>query len=319
MGEGDVDASLLWDWFNKAKQFFRHKSIETSARVEAIAWGMTGVHAVRWLSANSPLLPSMSWDDYKIHMRSLFLPTDWKHSTRMDILRVQQYSKSFLDFSLELMAKNNLLAGTDSFLNDDFLRNTLEANMDRELARELNRENTNSIVLFRDWLDEVKRINERRRLRLKEIEDTLARISLRNNSRPASTTGRPPVARATSASTMTASTASTFVSIPKLLPNEHALLTANGGCYKCRKFWAGHTSARCPGPPIDAATYKTLTAGSVPPRPTGYVSRFPSTPGAAVAAVISEVPADIPSANLIDITEEPCVPTVAAVLPNASS
>lgn len=44
-----------------------------------------------------------------------------------------------------------------------------------------------------------------------------------------------------------------------------------------------------------------------------------STPGAAVSAVISEVPADVPSANLIDITEEPCVPMVAAVLPNASS
>ncbi|KAF9490474.1 hypothetical protein BDN71DRAFT_1434639 [Pleurotus eryngii] len=160
MGEGDVDASLLWEWFNKREQYFRHKNLTPTTRVEAVAWEMSGIHAIRWLSANSPHLASIDWDDYQAHMCALFLPSDWEHTTRMDVLCVQQGSKPFVDFSLELMGKNNLLAGTDSFLNDELLRDTLEANMDRELSRELNRENTNSILPFHDWLDEVKQINE---------------------------------------------------------------------------------------------------------------------------------------------------------------
>ncbi|KAF9496563.1 hypothetical protein BDN71DRAFT_1505680 [Pleurotus eryngii] len=45
MGKGNINTALLWDWFNKAEQFFRHKSIEVSTHVEAIAWGMTSIHA----------------------------------------------------------------------------------------------------------------------------------------------------------------------------------------------------------------------------------------------------------------------------------
>lgn len=261
----------------------------------------------------------MDWDVYKAHMRALFLPSDWEHTTRMDVLRIQQGSKSFIDFSLELMGKNNLLAGTDSFFNDELVRDTLEANMDRELARELNRDNTNSIVGFRDWLDEVKRIDERRRLRLKEIEDTIARISLRSTA--TRNAARPPFTSRTNTSTApTGST--TFTPIPKLLPEERALLTANGGCYKCRKFWAGHVGARCTEPPIDATKYQTLTQRDIPPRPANFSAHSLSRAGVAanVAAVTQA------SSGLQEVDDSPApldtpatAPAVAAVLPNVSS
>ncbi|KAF9493970.1 hypothetical protein BDN71DRAFT_1393982 [Pleurotus eryngii] len=93
-------------------------------------------------------------------MHTLFLASNWKHTIRMDVLCVQQGSKSFIDFFLDLMSKNNLLAGTDSSLNNELLHDTLKANMDWKLAHELNRENTNSVMLFCDWLDEVKQIDE---------------------------------------------------------------------------------------------------------------------------------------------------------------
>ncbi|KAF9490447.1 hypothetical protein BDN71DRAFT_1511260 [Pleurotus eryngii] len=174
MGEGDIDTSILWDWFNCSENFFRQKSITPENRVVSIAWGMSGIHAVRWLSANSPLLDAMSWDDYKEQMRTLFLPSDWKHASHMDVLCLQQGLRSFIEFSLDMMGHNNLLAGTDSFFNDEALCDTMDANMDRELARECNRENVTSIASFWDWLDEVKHLDERKWQRMEEIERTLA-------------------------------------------------------------------------------------------------------------------------------------------------
>ncbi|KAF9487084.1 hypothetical protein BDN71DRAFT_1437114 [Pleurotus eryngii] len=179
MGEGDVDATVLWEWFNKAENFFRHKSITAENKVVTVAYGMSGVHAIRWLSANSLNLESMTWDDYKTYMHTLFLASDWEHSTRMDMLRIQQGSRTFVDFSLEMMGRNNLLAGTDSFLNDELLRDMLEANMDRELARECNREALSSLSSFRDWLDEVKHVDECHRQRLEEISCEVNRLNSR--------------------------------------------------------------------------------------------------------------------------------------------
>ncbi|KAF9488142.1 hypothetical protein BDN71DRAFT_1513323 [Pleurotus eryngii] len=86
MGESDVDTATLWEWFNKSEQYFCHKGITTITRVEAIAWGMTGVHAIHWLSANLPSLTNMDWEVYKAHMCMLFLPSDWEHTTHCHTL-----------------------------------------------------------------------------------------------------------------------------------------------------------------------------------------------------------------------------------------
>ncbi|KAF9499019.1 hypothetical protein BDN71DRAFT_1428368 [Pleurotus eryngii] len=229
MGEGNVDAAIIWDWINRCGLFFHHKNTPAENRVVSVAWGMSGVHTVHWLSANSPILESMSWNTYKSQLRTLFLPSDWEHSTRMDVLWLQQGSRLFVEYSLDVMGKNNLLAGTDSFFNDEFLRDTLEANMDRELARECNCENTNTIVSFRDWLDEVKRLDEKKHQRMEEIECTLAKINacmVANRSQ-----GRPPLQPHNG---MTSSmNDQTTLRLPKLEDSECQLLSANGGCFKC--------------------------------------------------------------------------------------
>ncbi|KAF9489768.1 hypothetical protein BDN71DRAFT_1435181, partial [Pleurotus eryngii] len=306
MGEGDVDASVLWDWFNRSENFFRQKSITADNRVVSIAWGMSGVHAVRWLSANSPLLDAMSWDDYKEHMRTLFLPSDWEHAGRMDVLRLQQGSRSFVEFSLDMMGRNNLLAGTDSFFNDEALRDTMDANMDRELARECNRENVTSITSFRDWLDEVKRLDERKRQRMEEIERTLARINAKsNNNRATSTVTRPPFQPRNTNAPVGTNTGS-FTPMPKLTDDERALLSANGGCYKCR--------ARCTAPAIDASKYKTLTSRDVPPRPANY-SIHNGASRSAVAAIINNNDASSASIEPVADAENLAAPAVAAVMP----
>ncbi|KAF9495683.1 hypothetical protein BDN71DRAFT_1390877, partial [Pleurotus eryngii] len=244
----------------------QHKNTPAENRVVSVAWGMSGVHTVCWLSMNLPILESMSWDTYKSQLRTLFLPSDWEHSARMDVLRLQQCSRSFVEYSLDVMGKNNLLAGTDSFFNDEFLRDTLEANMDCKLARKCNRENTNAIISFRDWLDEVKHLNKKKRQRMEEIERTLAKINARMVANCSQ--GRPPLQprNGTTSSTNDPTTSR----LPKLEDSERQLLSTNGGCFKCRRFWAGHLGARCTVPPIDASKYKTLTKADVPPHPANY-------------------------------------------------
>ncbi|KAJ8703392.1 hypothetical protein PTI98_002015 [Pleurotus ostreatus] len=113
LGKGDVDASVLWDWINQCESFFRHKTIPTKSKVVTIAWGMTGVHAVRWLSANAPLLEAMAWDEYKEHMCGLFLPSDWEHSACMDVLRLQQGPRTFVDFSQHSRERETMLRGSN--------------------------------------------------------------------------------------------------------------------------------------------------------------------------------------------------------------
>ncbi|KAF9493805.1 hypothetical protein BDN71DRAFT_1432268 [Pleurotus eryngii] len=172
-------------------------------------------------------------DDYKEQMRTLFLPSDWEHAGRMDVLRLQQGSRSFVEFSLDMMSRNNLPTGTDSFFNDEALHDTMDANMDRELARECNRENVTSIASFRDWLDEVKRLDERKRQRMEEIERTLARINAKsNNNRANSSASRPPF-QPRNTNAPNATNMGMFTPMPKLTDDERALLSVNGGCYKC--------------------------------------------------------------------------------------
>ncbi|KAF9489965.1 hypothetical protein BDN71DRAFT_1400673 [Pleurotus eryngii] len=104
----------------------------------------------------------MDWDTYKEQMRSIFLPVNSEYTTRMSILRMKQGSRPFIDYTLDVMGKNNLLARTDSFMNDDFIRNAIEAGMEADLAVECHRENTNSVVAFKAWMDEVKHLDEKR-------------------------------------------------------------------------------------------------------------------------------------------------------------
>lgn len=313
LSEGDLDPAILWEWFIKCETYLRHKGTCDADMVKTIAYGMVGVRAIRWLAAKGPALASMGWEEYKSQMRALFLASDWEHVTRMDILRFRQSSsKPFIDFALELMGKNNLLAGTDSFMDDDFMRETIEAGMEQELSRECNRENANHIEDFQRWLDEVKRIDDRRRARLEELAREFAKLSVRQTP-----STRLPVLRNPVASN-SARSSTTFTPMPRLTDAERKLLLDNGGCYKCRRFWANHIAPRCTNPPLDGAAYKTLTASDVPPRPSNYRGGLARS---AVAALLPANPPDLPPSSISDVNDNAIndEPVVSAVLPNVAS
>ncbi|KAF9497999.1 hypothetical protein BDN71DRAFT_1429160 [Pleurotus eryngii] len=239
MGEGDVDTTVLWEWFNKAENFFCHKSIAAENKVVTVAYGMSRVQAIHWLSANTLNLESMIWEDYKTYMRMLFLASDWEHSTCMDVLHIQQGSKTFMEFSLEMMGRNNLLAASSmtSFFathskqiwTGSSLVNAIEKTYlhCRPSETGLTRSNVSTNVIDNDW-------------RKYHVRSTVLSKVPGN----ALTAGSMP-----------------FMPIPKLLDLERTLLSNNSKCYKCRKFWAGHdvlphpanyASHGGPAPPVAA-------------------------------------------------------------------
>lgn len=320
MGEGDVDPSILWDWFTKCENFLRHKGVTGLDMVKTVAYGMGGVRAIRWLAAKGPVLAAMDWDMYKTQMRTLFLPSDWEHTTRLEILRLRQpNAKPFFDFALEVMGKNNFLADTDSFMNDEYMREVLEAAMEQELSRECNRENAPQIADFQEWLETVRRIDERRRARIEELTRELAKMNIR--SAPAT---RTPFQRGTGSLPSASPTTSRpqLSAMPKLQDGERKLLSDNGGCFKCRRFWANHVAARCTAPPLDGATYKTLTQADVPARPASFSARGNSS-RTAVAAVFANANETTPSSSSDSpqsgIEEVMDTNVVAAVLPHVAS
>ncbi|KAF4600290.1 hypothetical protein EYR38_004914 [Pleurotus pulmonarius] len=139
---------------------------------------------------------------------------------------------------------------------------------------------------------------------MEEIEKTLAKINARSSATRFPQATRTPFA-ARNIANSTASSPASFVPIPKLLPEERALLADNGGCFKCRKFWAGHLGVRCTAPPIDGSKYKTLTQKDVPPRPANYNSRSGST---SVAAVLNSDNGEQSTASISEINNENAAP-----------
>ncbi|KAF9494847.1 hypothetical protein BDN71DRAFT_1392671, partial [Pleurotus eryngii] len=317
MGEGDIDPSTLWNWFTKCENFLRHKNVTGLDMVKTVAYRMGGVRTICWLMAKGPILEDMDWDSYKTQMHALFLQSDWEHTTCMEILRMQQpSSKPFFDFALEVMGKNNL-AGTDSFMNDDYMHKTLEATMEQELSQECNCKNTPQLSDFQEWLDVIRCIDKHCCAHLEELTREIVKM----NIHPAPTTRTPFQRLPTSNSTSTPLTNQT-TPMPKLLQEERQLLSENGSCYKCHHFWVNHVAARCTTPPLNGMSYKMLTATDVPPRPSSFSAHGGSS-RSAVAAVLANANASVASsvdessnARIEDIHN---ANIVAAVLPHVAS
>ncbi|KAF9490599.1 hypothetical protein BDN71DRAFT_1511158 [Pleurotus eryngii] len=320
MGEGDVDLTLLWDWFVKCENFLHHNNVSGLDMMKTVAFSMGGVRTIRWLAAKGLILSDMDWDIYKNQMCSLFLACDWKHTTHMDILRMcQPSSKPFMDFTLKVMGKNNLLAGMDSFMNNEYMRETLEAAMEQELSRECNHENTPQIVDFQEWLNMVKRLDKHRCSCLKKLAYEITKMLIRQSSSTCLPFQHPNTGSTASPSAITTHA---LTPIPRLLQTECDLLSANSGCYKCRCFWANHISACCTALPLDGATYKTLTVANVPPHPSSFSARGNLSCQAitAVLANNSQQSAEkLASTSRIENVDNNSDLNVAAILPNITS
>ena len=210
-----------------------------------------------WLAADRARICALTFPAFMIEFRCNYLDEDWEESTRRELLSMSQGSKPFWDFAVAVQSKNSLLSGTASHLEEDKLRHQLEAAMEERLSKKCTAEKTNKIVKFKEWLSDVKRVDDLLRAERKEFEaiaknsreagrrqNALAEPSRRfNSSAPNSNAGRK--------------------SCPKLTDMERQLLYDNEGCLKCCRFFVTHRSADCPNDFPAAAGYKLRTQADV--------------------------------------------------------
>jgi hypothetical protein len=169
----------------------------------------------------------------------------------------------FWDFAQDVRALNIVLRGTPSHMDDSMLRNQLEAGLEPSLQAECSREGLCAITTLKDWIERVKKVDERLASDRKRYRDIFIEESnIRASKRPALGNSRIPNAPTSNSTSSAASSSGTkpFVRLPKLTDAEKDLLRAHSGCFKCRRFNAGHgsNSADCPGFPSGGG-YKTIT------------------------------------------------------------
>ena len=159
-------------------------------------------------------------------LRKEVLDSKWVDATRNEMLSLRQGEKSFAEYSTSLRTKNNLLAGTSSFLKDDALKNQLEAGMNEELREMYNEERIRDTAGFRDWLKKCKDLDERRTRLERRVDKRIQRQAPRPRQ-PLAPTNRQPTVGSSAPYEPRKNT------LPPLTDDERRVLRDNNGCFKC--------------------------------------------------------------------------------------
>jgi hypothetical protein len=189
---------------------------------------------------------------------SAYLDKDWEELTRCELGAMSQGNESFWDFAIRVQAKNSLLTGTNSHLSSERLCHRIESGMDEGLACWCVKAKVNQIEEFKEWLNEIKDVDDLLRADWCEFEQIAQSCWELTRRLPFDPTMRNNVA-GSSSHPFTGNKHVVGPRLPKLTETKCKLLWDNEGCFQCRKFFAGHLSKGCTGDLPDPTSYKTLT------------------------------------------------------------
>lgn len=210
-------------------------------------------------------------------LRNDWLEKHWATKLRKKVLGSQQGSRPFYEWALELQNQNALLYGNKAYLEDDKLRDQLEANTCDKLTVPVLRADLAEDLSLREWIEEVKHLDDKR------LEDLAAHKKiaedLHKSNKRVTTTNK-------SSSSQTYNPSSSRLAA--LTEDERTLLMKHKGCFKCRKFYVSHQSRECSEGAPEASSYKILTK-------TDAVAAKPKTK---TVAAVGPVGAVIPSSVL---------------------
>ncbi|GBE82211.1 hypothetical protein SCP_0405940 [Sparassis crispa] len=262
--KGDITLAVMREYEDACKGYFEHKSVDAATQVRKIIAGLKYSCIKDWITGDCNRIQALSFNEFMHEFRSNYLEEDWEDDVHCELLSMSMTIGSFWDFAVKVQAKNSLLVGTASHLDEKKLRHQLEAGMTKHLAKKCSVEKVNKVLNFRKWLQDVKRVDEVIRTDLKEFEH-IARENRNANrcmyplSKP-SRCGNTASATARYAPTKGGSTLGQSTGkCPPLKDTEHQFLYDNEGCLKCRRLFAGHISHDCPNGFPDLSTYKTIT------------------------------------------------------------
>ena len=307
VSEGDITPQVVSDFEYSAKMFFVNaKGGVTDDQKVARVLGCFMDALVRdWVDCEMNTLIALSFPDFMKTFRERWLSPNWEHEITAQILgaRLDPIKDRFENWVTRIQKLNVTLRGTTSHLDNVKLRAQLEAGLDLDLRILAADNGAHEIKDLQTWVEKVrtldrKRQNDRKR-RLSELEQYL-RNPKRTYApdRTQTLTTQPPA----SSSSENKGAGRTFP--PRLTDEERKLLQDNDGCFKCRRFYAGHRAEACTAI-LSGKGYKTLTSQDAA---RAKANRFP--PRSTTVASITEVDPeeDNPTPAIRD--------TVAAIFPD---
>ncbi|GAA6026234.1 hypothetical protein JCM8202_000461 [Rhodotorula sphaerocarpa] len=261
----------LRSFINAAKLFFTLKKITTDA--EKITWtgaGLTNFPELEsWYLSNQTSHEAKTFDTFLADLQKRALPFDFVWTMEGRIRTSKQGEKDYATWSQELRSDQLLL--TDKVMPTHELVKNLLFNMDDELSAILRRgkalegtgfheDDQSALFLAKDSdtktnqpvdyekfdrtaRDEWERIAQRRAANVAQIKALAKKGATGSSTGPASSGSN--TRRPTSSTSAFTSTTETATKLAKLTQHEKDWLSANAGCFKCRKLRAGHEARDC--------------------------------------------------------------------------
>lgn len=113
-----------------------------------------------------------------MELRKAFLPSDWVENTQMALLGMRMSKNTcFWEFTQDVRALNIVLKGTPSHLADSMLCNQLEAGLEPSLQAECSCEGLSAITTLKEWIEQVKKIDEHFHFEKKRYREIFAEES----------------------------------------------------------------------------------------------------------------------------------------------
>lgn len=221
---GELTPEVARDWENACTNYFLHKDVEAKIQVRMVAFGMLDPRLHTWYLSQKATLDTGTFDEYMTALKAAWLDTHWQTKLRKRILGSQQGIHPFYEWALGVQNLNALLYGNKSYLDDEQLRDQLEAGLCDELTLPVLRAKLASTLTLREWIEEVHHLDEKR------LEDLATQKKLAEDchkSTKRTTSTNPPKTSSSSRTTTNSSSAR----LGPLTMAERTLLMEHGGCF----------------------------------------------------------------------------------------
>lgn len=300
---GKLTPDLLFDFENGAYSYFSFKEVKTEKEVSKVAGGLQDGRVQTWYRLNRAAVDAAGFPAFMKSVRENWLDPGWEQEVKLLILSSSQGTKPIADWVMLVESTNALLAGHACALSTNDLRNHIQSHIH---ADTMTASTTAELHLITDYekykralkvVDDARiRADELLKAAVKQMMTTAIATNTSlakraNNARSTATTST------VSATSTDNSTSRSSDRCPPLSAVERALLAEHSGCFRCRRFYAGHIGPACTNGFPDKASYRTLTEADAlaakkhnavkKEKTTPTAALFPAAPAAAVAVVMS--------------------------------
>ncbi|KAI0035562.1 hypothetical protein K488DRAFT_82876 [Vararia minispora EC-137] len=287
------------DYIRLCRNFFVNKQVAPKEQVRRIAHQIADPMFANWVNANATTVYAMTFDSFSTEIYNRLLGRRWAAKQANAVRRLRQGTGTFDAFKNAVLSGNALLISSSHALSEDALQATLRAGLCAALRVEVDHAELDPAMSFDDWLDELERLDQQRLAKAETLDPLITQLvnqrlrdlglstsTAHKSSRGLSRSAKPtPAASADAPTPMDPHPRQT----PRLTDEEHDRLRHADGCFKCRRFYAGHRSNSCNIPVSDRFLGKITEAATL----------------AAIASHATPVAPSVNAVNAIDTAGRP--------------